>query len=95
METLGGDDEMPIEVSEYDEQVDVVADVPASDEGDVELRCDGRTVTIVVSTGGRPFAKQVDLPTYVDDQPARTSFNNGVLDVTFDQANDPANVGFH
>jgi HSP20 family protein len=41
-----------------------------------------------------PFVKRVDLPAYVDDQSARTSFNNGILEVTLDRDTDPANIGF-
>jgi HSP20 family protein len=42
----------------------------------------------------RPFLKRVELPAYVDDQSARKSFNNGILEVTLDRDTDPANIGF-
>lgn len=85
----------PIDVHEYDDEVVVVADVPEADRSEIDLRCDGRTLAIRVGGTPRPSLKRVDLPAYVDDGSARTSFNNGVLEVTFERDNDPANIGFY
>lgn len=83
-----------ITVHEYDDRIAVVADIPGVDREDIDLHCDGRNLAIRASSDPRPFFKRVDLPTYVDDQSIRTSFNNGVLEVTLDRDNDPANIGF-
>jgi len=85
----------PIDIHEYDDEVVVVADVPEADRSEIDLRCDGRTLAIRVDGTPRPSLKRVDLPAYVDDGSARTSFNNGVLEVTFERDNDPANIGFY
>jgi HSP20 family protein len=84
----------PIDVHEYDDEIRVVADLPGAERADIDLECDGRALAITVASEPRPFAKRVDLPGYVDDGSIRTSFNNGVLEVTLDRDTDPANIGF-
>lgn len=95
MDKLAGGDAVPVEVHEYDEHVDVVADVPEAEEEDIEIDCDGRTLVLRVSAGSRPTTQRVDLPTYVEEEPSSASFNNGVLQLTFDRTTDPANIGFY
>jgi HSP20 family protein len=51
-------------------------------------------VAIRAATDPRPSLRRVDLPAYVDEQSARTDFNNGVLEITLDRDTDPANIGF-
>lgn len=83
-----------ITVYEYDDRIAVVADIPGVDREDIDLQCDGRNLAIRASTELQPFLERVDLPAYVDDRSMRTSFNNGVLEVTLDRDTDPANIGF-
>lgn len=94
LNTMTGDATDRVDVHEYDERISVVADIPGVEESDIDTQCDGRTLAIRVSTETRPLVMQVDLPEYVDDQSARTSYNNGVLEVTLDRDQDPANIGF-
>ena len=61
----------------------------------ITVQCDGRTAAIHVASDSRPFVVRVDLPSYVDDTPGETQFNNGIFEVTFDRDTDPANIGFH
>lgn len=53
---------------------------------------DARLLAIRAARELRPFRKRVNLPAYLDDQSARTDFNNGVLEVAFDR--DTADIGF-
>lgn len=94
LNTMAGDATDRVDVHEYEDSISVVADIPGIDESDIDLRCDGRTLAIRVSTETRPFVMRVDLPAYVDAQSARTSYNNGVLEVRLDRGRDPANIGF-
>ncbi|WP_299236540.1 Hsp20/alpha crystallin family protein [Natronomonas sp.] len=84
-----------VDIHEYDDSIAVVADVPGVDRDDISLNCDGRTLAIRVADGSRRSRVRVDLPGYVDDDSAETAFNNGVLEVTLDRDDDPANIGFH
>lgn len=92
---MTGGDAAPVDVHEYDDEVRVVADIPEAEREDIHVRCDGRTVAIRAATDPRPFRARADLPAYVDAESARTNFNNGVFEVTFDRDTDPANIGFH
>lgn len=83
-----------VDVYEYEDTVSVVADIPGIDEDDVDIQCDGRALAIRISARRQPAVLRVDLPTYVDARSAETGYNNGVLEVTFDQDYDPANIGF-
>jgi HSP20 family protein len=84
----------PVDIHEYDEELRVIADIPDANEDDIDVQCDGRSLSIRAAREPRPFFERVELPAYVDDQSAQTSFNNGVLEVTLDRDTDPANIGF-
>ncbi len=88
-------DDATVDVHECDEEIRVVADMPHAVSDDITVQCDGRTAAIHVASEPRPFVVRVDLPSYVDDTPGETQFNNGILEVTFDRDTDPANIGFH
>lgn len=94
LNNMGGGETEHVDIHEYDDQIKVVADIPGVEKKDIDLQCDGRNLAIRVPIETQPIVMQVDLPTYVNDQPANTSFNNGVLEVTLDRENDPANIGF-
>jgi HSP20 family protein len=94
LRTMAGDATDRVDVHEYDDRISVVADIPGIEESDIDIQCDGRTLAIRISAASRPVVMRVDLPAYVDDQSVRTSYNNGVLEVTFDRGRDPANIGF-
>jgi HSP20 family protein len=91
---MTGEETAPVDIHEYDDEIRVVADLPDATRDDIDIQCDGRTVAIRAATEPRPFGTRVDLPVYVDDQSAETSFNNGVLEITLDRDTDPANIGF-
>lgn len=91
---MAGEGTAPVDIHEYDDEIRVVADLPDATRDDISVQCDGRTVAIHAATDPRPFVTRVDLPAYVDDQSTKTSFNNGVLEVTLDRDTDPANIGF-
>lgn len=95
MMNSGGPGEMEhVDIHEYDDRIKVIADIPGVKENRITLQCDGRNLAIHAPTETQPFIMQVDLPTYVDNQPSNTSYNNGILEITLDRENDPANIGF-
>ena len=83
-----------VHVSTYhgDGQVRVVADLPGIEEDELDLKCDGETLTLAVTTGGRRAEEPVRLPTRVDEHSADASFTNGVLQVTFDALDTSADI---
>jgi HSP20 family protein len=75
-----------LDVHETDEEVRVVADIPGVEKEDIDLRCDGETLTLRAGGETREYEERVSLPTAVDEHSASATYNNGVLEVTFDPA---------
>ena len=89
---FGGD--AHVSVYETDERVRVVADMPGADKDDIDIKCDGRHVTISASTGVSDYRERVELPARVDEHSASATFNNGVLEIEFDRADSSASIDF-
>ncbi len=81
-------------VSTYqsDDEVRVVADLPGVEKESIDLKCDGETLTLAAAGENRQYEERVRLPTPVDEHSANASFNNGVLQVTFDARDDSASI---
>lgn len=78
-----------IDIQEYDDRVTVVADLPGVRQTDINLHCDGHTLSIRATSEARSHDERVDLPVRVDEESATATYNNGVLEITFDRADDP------
>ncbi|WP_436923259.1 Hsp20/alpha crystallin family protein [Halosimplex amylolyticum] len=81
-----------LDVYEEDDRLRVVADIPGVDKGDIDLRCDGEVLTLDAAGDAREYHERVRLPARVDEHSASASYNNGILEVTFDRADDSANI---
>jgi HSP20 family protein len=81
-----------VDVHEDDETIRLVADLPGVDKDALSLQCDGETLTIHAAADGREVTERVRLPARVDEHSARATFNNGVLQVTFDRVEDSAAI---
>jgi HSP20 family protein len=84
--------ETHVDVQTTDSGVRVVADLPGVSSEDLTLRCDGNVLTISAATDRREYDERIDLPIAVDEHSADASFNNGVLEVTFEAADDSADI---
>ncbi|WP_436908079.1 Hsp20/alpha crystallin family protein [Halosimplex marinum] len=81
-----------LDVYEEDDSLRVVADIPGVDKRDIDLRCDGEVLTLDATGDAREYHERVRLPARVDEHSASASYNNGILEVTFDRADDSANI---
>jgi len=81
---FGGDTH--VDVQEAADELRVVADLPGVEKEDISLRCDGEVLTISAATARREFDERIRLPGRVDEHSASATFNNGILEVTFDRA---------
>ncbi|QLG29225.1 Hsp20/alpha crystallin family protein [Halorarum halophilum] len=92
----GGDagfgSETHVSVHHDDGQVRLVADLPGVGKDDIDLKCDGRMLTISAHSETRRYDERVRLPVRVDEHSASASFNNGVLEVTFDALEPSADI---
>jgi HSP20 family protein len=78
----------------YDEgdRLRLVADLPGVDKDDIDLKCDGETLTIAAAGQHRTYDERVRLPARVDEHSAEATFNNGVLEVAFTKVDDSAAI---
>jgi len=90
-EREGGHD-VHLDIHETDDELRVVADVPGVEKEDIELKCDGTTLTLDAVGGDRTYSERIDLPAPVDEHSASATYNNGVLEVVFKRANDSTSI---
>jgi HSP20 family protein len=81
-----------VDVHETDEQIRVVADIPGVEKDEIDLKCDGEVLTISAATQRRNYDDRVTLPARVDEHTADATYNNGVLEVVFERADDSADI---
>lgn len=70
------------DVMEIDGEVKVVVELPGVDKKDIKLHGTETSLTISVDTADRKYYKEVELPAKVDPKKAKSSYKNGVLEVT-------------
>jgi HSP20 family protein len=71
-----------IDVTVVNGDVKVVAELPGADKSDIKLHGTEDSLTISVDNPERSYYKEVKLPQKVDVRKARSTFKNGVLEVT-------------
>lgn len=81
-----------MDIHESDDEIRVVADIPGVDKEEIELKCDGRTLHLDAASDTREYREQVSLPARVDEQSARATYNNGVLEVVFDRDSESTSI---
>ena len=75
-----------------DDEIRVVADMPGVSKEAIDIKCDGRHVTISASTDRSDYEERIELPTRVDEHSAAATFNNGILEITLDRTGSSANI---
>jgi len=81
-----------VDIHETDEEVRVVADLPGVEKDNIELECDGKTLTISAESKHRQYDERVSLPTRVNEHTASATYNNGILEVVFDRAEQSSDI---
>jgi HSP20 family protein len=74
-----------IDVVESDKEVKVIAELPGVTKDDIALTVDGTKLTLSVSTVGRKYHKELQLPSPVKPESARSTYNNGILEIVFEK----------
>jgi HSP20 family protein len=72
-----------VDVIRGGDEVRVVAELPGVNKEDLRLTADDNSVTIESAAGEHRYQKRIDLPDAVDPKTAKSSYKNGVLEVTF------------
>lgn len=88
----GFDADTHIDIYEEGDTVRIVGDLPGVEKESLDLQCDGEILTIQATSDGRETTERIRLPTRVDEHSAQATFNNGVLQVSFDRLEDSAEI---
>lgn len=75
-----------VDVISTDGEVKVVAELPGVDKKDIKLNVLNDMLTVSVDTQDHKYYKEVKLPTEAEPRGAKTSYKNGVLEVTLRKA---------
>ncbi|WP_247003742.1 Hsp20/alpha crystallin family protein [Halosolutus gelatinilyticus] len=81
-----------VTIHETDDEVRVVADLPGVEKDNIELECDGKTLTISAHSEHRQYDERVSLPKRVNEHTASATYNNGVLEVVFESAEQSSGI---
>ena len=73
------------DVTEETDKVKVIVELPGVDRQDIDLRSEGRELTISVDTERKKFCKRLDLPCDVKEDSAVAEYRNGVLTVLMEK----------
>ena len=84
--------ETHVDIHEEDDVVRVIADLPGVEKDDIDLQCDGEMLTISAASDHREYDERVRLPSQVDEHSATATYNNGILEVTFEKSEDSADI---
>ena len=71
-----------VDVVSSGKEVRVIAEMPGVKKEDINVTVNEKTMVISVDSEGRGYYKELDLPGAVDPKGARSTYNNGILEVT-------------
>ncbi|KPJ62467.1 MAG: hypothetical protein AMS15_03750 [Planctomycetes bacterium DG_23] len=78
-------EEISVDVFDEDGHMVVIAELPGVAEGEVEVKAQGRTLSIVVTTEGAKRSQEIELPSAVQGE-RQYSLNKGVLKIRLEKA---------
>jgi HSP20 family protein len=77
-----------VDIVETNGEIHVVAELPGVDKSEIKLSGTEDSLTIEVNNPQRKYFKEAKLPAKVKVREAKTSYKNGVLEVTFPKLSD-------
>jgi HSP20 family protein len=82
---IGQEREPMIDVLGTDTEVKVTVEMPGVDKGKIKIDAYDNTVEVNSMDPARKYHKVIDLPTEADVETARSNYNNGILEITFNK----------
>jgi HSP20 family protein len=70
-----------VDVINEAEQIRVVAELPGVEKPDIKTTISENRLTISVDSAARKYYKEIELPSSVDSDTSKASYNNGVLEI--------------
>ena len=71
-----------VDVVEGAKEIRVLAELPGARKQDIELTVEGKSLVISAETAARKYRKELELPCAVELEGSKSTFNNGILEVT-------------
>ncbi len=81
-----------IDIHETDDELRVIADLPGVEKNNIDLECDGKSLTISAQSQHRQYDERVSLPQRVNEHTAEATYNNGILEVVFESAEKSSDI---
>jgi HSP20 family protein len=72
-----------VDVVDGDKQVRIIAELPGVKKEDINVEIRDGGLTLSVDAADRKYHKELNLPDSIDVEGAQSSFNNGILEITF------------
>lgn len=82
---IAGEMEPMIDVVSTDKEVKVTVDMPGVSKENIRIDAYGSTVEVKSEDPHRKYHKTIDLPEGADIESAKSKYNNGVLEITFEK----------
>ena len=71
-----------VDVMSTDDEIQVIAELPGVEREDIKLHGTEDTLTVSVDTPKRRYFKEIQMPEKIDPKKAKTTYKNGVLEIT-------------
>ena len=71
-----------VDIVDTDGEIRIIVELPGVEKEDIKLSGTDDTLTISVDTSQRKYFKEIDVPAKIDPKKAKSSYKNGVLEVT-------------
>ena len=81
-----------VDIHETDDELRVIADLPGVEKENIDLECDGKSLTISAQSQHRQYDERVSLPQRVNEHTAEATYNNGILEVVFESAEKSSDI---
>lgn len=82
---ISGEIEPLVDVNTTDKEIKVVAEIPGIEKKNINVNAYDSSVEITTNDPKRKYHRVVDLPPEADIETARSNYNNGILEVTFNK----------
>jgi HSP20 family protein len=71
-----------VDIVDTDSEIKVIVELPGVEKEEIKLSGTDEKLTISVDTPQRKYFKEIDIPAKIDPKKAKSSYKNGVLEVT-------------
>ena len=81
--SLSAEREPLIDISSTDKEVKIVAEMPGISKEKIKIDAYDKYVEIKSEDPDRKYHKQIEVPNYIDVESGKSTFKNGILEITF------------